>query len=152
MEGTVSSLLGWYNLGAFHMTLLSVAEARERILSQMKAVSTETLPLSECADRVLAQDIPAPSDLPLFDNSAMDGFAIRADDLVDFANTSLHVVADIPAGSAQSISINKGEAARIMTGAPMPGGADAVIPVEDSNFQIRQAGTAAPSQVQFTRP
>src|SRR5574340_1423034 len=116
MEGTVSSLLGWYNLGAFHMTLLSVAEARERILSHMKAVSTETLPLAACAGRVLAQAIAAPSDLPLFDNSAMDGFAVRADDLVNFSDTSLDVVADIPAGSAAALSIKKGEAARIMTG------------------------------------
>src|SRR5215217_5924288 len=104
------------------MPLLSVDEARERILSHFQPVKTETLPLGECLNRVLAQDIRAAEDLPLFDNSSMDGFAIRAADVTDAAHASprsLRVVADIPAGTSPTVSLAEGEAARIMTGAQM---------------------------------
>jgi molybdopterin molybdotransferase len=134
------------------MSLLSVAEARERILSHFHPVTTETLPLVECAKRVLAQDIAAATDLPPFDNSSMDGFAVRAADVVNAATASprsLRVVADIPAGSHPAVSLAHGEAARIMTGAQLPEGADAVIPVEDTDFQERDAGTPAPNEVQI---
>ena len=137
------------------MSLLSVDEARERILSHLRPVTTETLPLVECANRVLAQDIAAANDLPLFDNSSMDGFAVRAADVVNAATAaprSLRVVADIPAGSYPTISVAQGEAARIMTGAQLPEGADAVVPVEDTNFDHRDAGTPAPNEVQIFKP
>ena len=119
------------------MSLLSVDEARERILSHFHPVTTETLPLVNCANRVLAQDIAATTELPLFDNSSMDGFAIRVADVLDATAASprsLRVVADIPAGLSPTISLAPGEAARIMTGAQIPNGADAVIPVEDTDF------------------
>jgi len=134
------------------MSLLSVDQARERILSHFQPVTTETLPLAGCSNRVLAQDIAATSDLPPFNNSSMDGFALRAADVVDAATGSpgtLRVVADIPAGSYPTISLGQGEAARIMTGAPVPEGADAVIPVEDTNFDNRDAGTPALDEVQI---
>ncbi|RPI92689.1 MAG: molybdopterin molybdenumtransferase MoeA [Chloroflexi bacterium] len=134
------------------MTLLSVDQARERILSNFHPVTTETLPLTGCLSRVLAQDIVAANDFPPFDNSSMDGFAVRAGDIGDATAASprrLRVVADIPAGSQPTISLAPGEAARIMTGAPTPGGADAVIPVEDTDFNNRDAGTPAPSEVQI---
>lgn len=137
------------------MNLLSVNEARERILSHFKPLTTEVLPLAETSNRVLADDIHAADDLPLFDNSSMDGFAVRAADAVNAAPDSprtLRVVADIPAGIAPTISLAPGEAARIMTGAHMPAGADSVIPVEDTDFQDRSAGTAAPPQVQIFKP
>src|SRR5215208_5314564 len=108
------------------MSLLSVDQARERILSHFQPVTTETLSLAGCSYRVLAQDMIAANDLPPFDNSSMDGFAIRAADVVDATAASprsLHVVADIPAGSQPTISLAAGEAARIMTGAPLPEGA-----------------------------
>jgi molybdopterin molybdotransferase len=142
-----------YNLAAFKtMSLLSVDQARERILSHFQPVTTETLPLTECSNRVLAEDIVATSDLPPFDNSSMDGFAVRAADVaqaVAASPRSLRVVADIPAGSYPTISLAPGEAARIMTGAPVPAGADAVVPVEDTNFDHRDAGTPAPDEVQI---
>jgi molybdopterin molybdotransferase len=134
------------------MSLLSVDEARERILSRLRPVTTETLPLVECAGRVLAQDIAAANDLPLFDNSSMDGFAVRAADVVNAAAAaprSLRVVADIPAGSQPTVSLAHGEAARIMTGAPLPEGADAVVPVEETDFDNRDAGTPAPHEVRI---
>ena len=134
------------------MSLLSVDQARERILSHFQPVTTETLPLAGCFNRVLAQDIAATSDLPPFNNSSMDGFAVRAADVLEVTNDSPHslrVVADIPAGSYPTISLASGEAARIMTGAPVPDGADAVIPVEDTNFDNREAGTPPPGEVQI---
>ena len=142
-----------YNLAAFTpMTLLSVDQARERILSHFQPVTTETLPLAGCSNRVLAQDISATSDLPPFNNSSMDGFAVRAADVVDATPDSprgLRVVADIPAGSYPTITLAAGEAARIMTGAAMPQGADAVVPVEDTDFDHRDAGTPVPEDVQI---
>jgi len=132
------------------MSLLSVDEARSRILSHFETLGTETLPLSKCARRVLATDVAAQNDLPSFDNSAMDGFAVIASDLADAAPASprtLKVVADIPAGTNPDVTIAPGQAARIMTGAPMPKGADAVIPVEETDFQERAPGTPAPKHV-----
>src|SRR5574339_609056 len=109
------------------MTLLSVDEARIRILSHFAPVESESVSLMEAADRVLAQNVIANSDFPSFDNSSMDGFAIRAADLTDATPASPHklrVIADIPAGSSPAIRLTHGEAARIMTGAQMPTGAD----------------------------
>lgn len=134
------------------MSLLSVVEARERILSQFQPVKTETVHLTEASQRILAEDIRAANDLPLFDNSSMDGFAVRAADLADAAPDSpprLRVVADIPAGISPTITLEPGQAARIMTGAQMPQGADSVVPVEDTNFHDRSSGTAAPEEVQI---
>jgi molybdopterin molybdotransferase len=136
------------------MSLLSVDEARERILSQFQPVKTETLPLAESSNRVLAQDVRAADDLPLFDNSSMDGFALRAADVTGAAPVSPHslrVVADIPAGTSPSVSLAPGQAARIMTGAQMPEGADAVVPVEDTDFESREAGTAVPESVKIKK-
>lgn len=136
------------------MSLLSVQQARERILSHLNPVSTETIPLGACANRVLGADIVAADDLPLFDNSSMDGFAIRAADTTTAAPASrvtLSVVADIPAGSTPRISLAPGQAARIMTGAHMPAGADAVIPVEDTDFHDRSSGTPAPATISIEK-
>lgn len=132
------------------MTLLSVSDARARILSKFRPVTTESLPLADCMNRVLAQDISAADDLPPFDNSSMDGFAVRSADVADANPASprrLNVVADIPAGFAPSTSLAPGEAARIMTGAQIPNGADAVVPVEETDFNQRDAGTPAPEFV-----
>ena len=132
------------------MSLLSVDEARARILSHFQPIGTEILPLVECARRVLSTDIAAQDDLPSFDNSSMDGFAVIASDLAEAAPASprtLSVVADIPAGSSPDVTLTPGQAARIMTGAPMPKGADAVIPVEETDFHNRSPGTPAPKKV-----
>lgn len=132
------------------MSLLSVDEARERILACLTSVGTETIPLTACAQRVLAADITAANDLPPFDNSSMDGFALRAADTARAAPASpvtLRVVADIPAGSTPTISLAPAQAARIMTGAPLPPGADAVVPVENTDFHDRSAGAPLPQTI-----
>src|SRR5512137_2251880 len=128
------------------MELLSVQDARKRILKHFQPVGTETLHLPECAGRVLASDIPS-TDLPLFDNSSVDGFAVMAADLVGASPArprSLRVVADIPAGAAPQIQLQAGQAARIMPGAPLPSGADAVVMVEDTDFTSRDPDSKAP--------
>jgi molybdopterin molybdotransferase len=111
--------------------MLSVTEARGRMLSHFQKTATEKISLLACANRVLAMDVISDSDFPLFDNSSMDGFAIRAEDSNAASLTTLQVVADIPAGTSPKLILKTGQAARIMTGAQMPQGANAVIPVED---------------------
>ena len=138
-----------YNRGASNM--LSVTEARERILSNFQTTAAEGIPLIASANRVLAIDVSAAQDFPLFDNSAMDGFAIRSED-TSASRVSLKVVADIPAGSTPKVTLQPGEAARIMTGAQVPAGANAVIPVEDTDFHNHAAGTTAPEIISFERP
>ena len=136
------------------MSLLSVDQARKRILTHFMPVTTEKIHLTNSAGRVLAMDITAADDLPPFSNSSMDGFALRAEDTSHAAPASsltLRVVADIPAGSTPTVSLSQGQAARIMTGAQMPDGADAVIPVEDTDFNDRSAGTAPPEIVTLSR-
>jgi molybdopterin molybdotransferase len=136
------------------MNLLTVEQALGRILSHFQPVKTKSVPLTESNNRVPAVDVVAADDLPLFDNSSMDGFALRAADSSNAAPASrvpLRVVADIPAGSSPTVSLEPGEAARIMTGAPLPQGADAVVPVEDTDFNNRDAGSAAPERVQIEK-
>jgi molybdopterin molybdotransferase len=136
------------------MSLLSVQQARERILSHFEPLRSEIVPLDACTQRVLGADIIAADDLPLFDNSAMDGFALRAADTADVApgsSVTLRVVTDIPAGTTPTTSLAPGQAARIMTGAQMPEGADAVVPVEDTDFHDRSPGTPAPETVSIEK-
>jgi len=116
--------------------LLSVHDAQHRILKSIKPVSEETIPLSMAYNRVLSAAIKAPIDFPTFANSSMDGFAVRSTDLNDASPESpvaLKVIGDIPAGSVPDGSISVGQSMRIMTGAILPDGSDAVIPVEDTD-------------------
>ena len=139
---------------AREMTLLSVQAAQARVLSHFQPVEAETLPLDRCVGRVLAAAVIS-SDLPLFDNSSVDGFAVIASDVATASAAKpcrLEVVADIPAGFPSSIAVHPGQAARIMTGAPLPQGADAVVMVEDTDFDNRGAGTPAPSHVKALKP
>lgn len=130
--------------------MLSVTEARERILSHFTSGEAEITPLTNCASRVLAADIISPHDIPPFDNSAMDGFAIRTED-TSASSVTLQVVTDIPAGSNPAVTLARGEAARIMTGAQIPKGANAVIPVEDTDFDYKTAGASVPKTISFSK-
>lgn len=130
--------------------MLSVTEARERILSQFQKTATEKIPLIACANRVLAIDIISDSDFPSFDNSSMDGFAIQAEDSNSASLTTLQVVSDIPAGTAPTVILQAGQAARITTGAQIPQGANAVIPIEDTN-QPHPMEKQLPKTISFTK-
>ncbi len=121
--------------------MLSVAEARDRILAQFERLPAETVPLAEAQGRVLAADFVSTEAVPPFANSSMDGYAVRVAD-VPSAPTRLPVSGDIPAGTAPG-PLQPGTAMRIMTGAPVPAGADAVIPVEETDDQ-RASGHGHP--------
>lgn len=109
----------------------SVEDYRQYLLGQVQQLPSRPLPVSspELLGLVLAADVVSVSALPGFDNSAMDGYAVRAVDIAD-APVSLPVEGDIPAGDARSLTLTPGTVWRIMTGAPMPSGADCVVPVE----------------------
>ena len=114
----------------------SVAEARAEILAHIAPLPVERLPLLDALGRVLAAPAVAPLTLPHRDNSAMDGYAVRGADVAGadaVAPVVLPVAETIAAGGAASRALRAGEAMRIMTGAPMPAGADCVIRVEDTD-------------------
>ncbi len=145
---------GEVNLIAGDQPLLSVSEAQERLLSFFSPLDVEIVPLSHSAGRTLAESIHSALDLPPFSNSSMDGFAVHSADVAGASATNpvvLPVSADIPAGSISVGSLAYGTAARIMTGAPLPEGADAVVPVEDTDFNYREAGQSAPDTVKVYR-
>ena len=118
---------------AFNGPLLPLAEA-ERLIAERIAPVTEieNVPLAAALNRVIARDVPAPIDLPPFDNSAVDGYAVRHADLAAKGDTRLRIVDRLTAGSASTRALNPGEAVRIFTGAPMPTGADTVFMQEDT--------------------
>ncbi len=116
--------------------MLSVEEAFAHIVSQFAALGTETVPLMDALGRVLAQGLVSAEDVPAFDNSAMDGYAVRFADTraaSQEAPVTLCVVGDLAAGAVPDAPLGPGEAVRIMTGAPVPPGSDAVVPFEDTD-------------------
>ncbi len=135
-------------------TLLSVESARNIILEKFQIKNSVLLPLTASLGRVLSTDIFAILNLPPFNNSSMDGFAVISENIQDASNQNpvkLDVVEDIAAGMAPRHTINSGQASRIMTGAPLPPGADAVVPVEDTNFSDRYYQRELPSCIQVFR-
>lgn len=115
--------------------MISVDEAREVILSKVKRLSTEEVPILNSLSRVLDEDIISESDIPPFDNSSMDGYAVRSEDTAGAwpaGPVELRVIGSLAAGYVPESSIGKGEAVRIMTGAQMPEGADAVVMIENT--------------------
>ena len=115
---------------------LTVREALSLVLARVSVLEAEEVTFIDALGRVLAEPLIAREDLPPFANSSMDGYAVRAADVAGAMVESpavLRVVADIAAGSNPAIEIQPGMAARIMTGAPLPPGADAIIPVEDTD-------------------
>ncbi len=111
--------------------MISVAEASERILARASALPGETVATGNAAGRFLAEDAVAQLTSPPYDNSSMDGYALRRVDLT--IGATFTVVDSIPAGSSPSRVLGPGEAARVMTGAPVPTGADSVIRHEDTD-------------------
>ncbi len=135
--------------------LLNVDTALANILGSMTRLGHETVPLIQSLDRIIAEDILSPIHLPPFDNSAMDGYAIHAADSQHASQTnpaSLTVVMDIPAGAAPTASLKPGQAARIMTGAPIPAGATAIIPIEDTNDNWQKGDASLPPRVDILKP
>jgi molybdopterin molybdotransferase len=124
---------------AFSGPLLPIADMERMIAERVQPViETESVPLAAARGRVLAADVTAPIDLPPFDNSAVDGYAVRHRDLATQTETTLAVSGRLTAGSATARPIDAGQAIRIFTGAPMPTGADTVFMQED----VRAEGDA----------
>ena len=122
-------------IGSPKPPLLTVAQARDRILSRITVLDAQDTPLMEARGRVLADDVRSDRDVPPFTNSAMDGYAVRAVDTLSAsaaAPVQLEVLGEIRAGVAPPTSVRPSTALRIMTGAVMPAGADAVVRIEDT--------------------
>ncbi|MCK9202191.1 MAG: molybdopterin molybdotransferase MoeA [Gallionella sp.] len=113
------------------MEYLSVSAAQRCVFESVATLGVETVRLEQSLGRVLAEDIRANRDLPPYDVSAMDGYAVRSADLTG-GPVELDVIEDIKAGDMPTKAVQAGQCARIMTGAPVPQGADAVVRVEDS--------------------
>ena len=112
---------------------ITVEEHLEWILERVGRLPVSEMPVAEALGYTVAEDVRAVHPLPLWDNSAMDGYALRVEDIAGASATApvrLSVVGEVLAGSAANPAISAGSAVRIMTGAPLPGEADAVIPVE----------------------
>jgi molybdopterin molybdotransferase len=117
---------------AFGSSLLGIDAARHMIFERMRPVDgVERVPLRQALGRTLAEDVAAPIAVPGYDNSAVDGYAVRFDDLDPHGPTSLRCIDRITAGHDPSAALTPGLAARIFTGAALPAGADAVIMQED---------------------
>jgi molybdopterin molybdotransferase len=131
--------------------MIPVADGQARILAQViRPLTPEAVGLTAGLGRVLARDVAAPFDVPPADNSAVDGYAIRAADLVAGGRARLRVVSDLAAGSTFEGALASGDALRIMTGAPMPAGADTVVPqelAERENGDVRLNAVAAGANV-----
>src|SRR5207237_1463011 len=127
--------------------MLTVAEASERILAEINPLGIETVPVRQALGRVLAEDVSATVTMPPWSNSSMDGYAVRSADITPVMSgepVKLRVVATIAAGEFARRELKRGEAMRIMTGAPVPDGADSVIRKEDtdggaSKVEVRDA-------------
>ncbi|MFM1839069.1 MAG: molybdopterin biosynthesis protein MoeA [Actinomycetota bacterium] len=111
--------------------MIPLFEAQDAVLSGCKPLAPELSDFASLAGRVLAQDVVATEDVPPFHNTAVDGYAVRSIDTATVP-VELRVVDTLAAGAAPTVAVGEGEAIRIMTGAPMPEGADAVVMVEDT--------------------
>jgi len=120
-------------------SLLPVEEAQRRVLEAVSLVEAEEVALADAHGRVLREDVRAPFDVPAADNTAMDGYAVRSEDVAN-APVSLRVIEDLPAGRVAEKRLEPGTAIRIMTGAQIPDGADCVAQVEitDAGSEVVQ--------------
>ncbi|UJH70568.1 hypothetical protein L0A91_16230 [Ornithinimicrobium sp. INDO-MA30-4] len=140
--------------------MIPVEEHLEDILSRVRPTREAWLPLERAYGLVTTQPLVSEVDLPRFDNSAMDGYAVRAADVegIDAENPkNIKVQGDIPAGDTEPRVLEPGMAWRIMTGAPIPEGADAIVPVEDTDdrpreTQIRKGRIGCPHSARWWRP
>jgi molybdopterin molybdotransferase len=129
------------------MSVLTVNEATQIIVDALQPRPAEIMPFSETLGRVLADDLVADAPVPRFPQSAMDGFAVRSEDTLAATSdrpTSLNILGTLGAGQQASWRLSPGTAVRIMTGAPIPQGADAVVKREDTEFDERSVRILRP--------
>jgi molybdopterin molybdotransferase len=115
--------------------MISADEALQLVLENVAPLGVERTPILDARGRVLAEEIRSPRDIPGFDNSAMDGYAVRAADIAQASASSpvrLRVLGTVAAGAMPAARVEAGSAMRTMTGAPVAAGADAIVPVEQT--------------------
>jgi molybdopterin molybdotransferase len=130
--------------------MISVEEALEKVLSYVEVLEPDRKPILDCLGQVLAEDVYSDINIPPLDNSAMDGYALRAKDTRGAGESSpryLVVVGEVAAGSMPAQEVKPGTAIRIMTGAPLPEGADAVVRFEDTDEVNRKSSGGELSQI-----
>lgn len=118
-----------------HEDMLEVEEAFSRIIAHFSPLDSVELPVLECLGLALAEDVTSPLNLPPLANSAMDGYAVLHADIADAGTTppKLSVISAVAAGQVSDETVTRGNAIRIMTGAPVPNGADTVVPFEETD-------------------
>lgn len=134
--------------------MIFVKEALEKILSYIKVLEPEEKPILDCLDQVLAEDVYSAIDIPPLDNSAMDGYAVQAEDTYGASRLSprvLAVIGEVAAGDMPGGEVTPGTAIRIMTGAPLPKGADAMLQFEDTDELIGKSFLGNLSQIGILR-
>jgi molybdopterin molybdotransferase len=139
-----------YNTVSGVYRMISVEEALEKVLSYVEVLEPEQKPVLDCLGQVLAEDVYSTMDIPPLDNSAMDGYALRAEDTRGASKSvprCLVVVGEVAAGSMPTKEVRPGTAIRIMTGAPLPAGADAVVRFEDTDEVSRKSSRGDLSQI-----
>ncbi len=125
--------------------MISVEQALEKVLDSVRPLEPESVPILDALGQVLAEDVRSDVDVPPWDNSAMDGYAVRSGDTAGASRDSprvLRVIGTVIAGAVSAKSVTPGTAIRIMTGAPLPEGADAVVQFEDTDEADRRSGPA----------
>lgn len=130
--------------------MISVEEALDKILNFVEVLGREEKPILDCLGQVLAEDVYAPFDVPPQDNSAMDGYAVKAKDIAEASYEHpevLRVVGEVAAGCVSNLTVDPGTAVRIMTGAFVPQGADVVVPFEDTDEADRKATLASSPEI-----
>lgn len=116
---------------------MDYTHARDLLLARVRPLDSEQIPLAACSGRVLAEALTAAEDVPPFDRSPYDGYALRAADTagIDGAHpVTLEIIEEIPAGRVGRRAVTPGTAAKVLTGSPLPEGADAIVPFEDTRF------------------
>jgi molybdopterin molybdotransferase len=136
--------------------MISADEALAQVLGSVSVLGVERIPLRAAVGRILAEEIRSSRDIPGFDNSAMDGYAVRRADVAgagERAPRRLKVMETVAAGSMPTVQVRPGEAVRIMTGAPVPQGADSIVPVERTRSSADSVEILAePAVGEFVRP
>ena len=147
---------GGHGHGHTHEDMLSVEDAYDRIMAYFSPLEAEEVEVTSALGQVLAQNIHSPLNLPPLANSAMDGYAVRFDDFASSPNgggdhRTLDVIGHVPAGQMASRPVEPGTAIRIMTGAPVPEGADTIVPFEETDELERKAKGLDSQQITIQR-
>lgn len=130
--------------------VISYLDARAFIVDAVNPVGVESLPLVSCAGRILAQDLIAGDNVPPFDRSPFDGYVLRAEDSLSASPehpVTLRILEELPASAVPRYALSAGTASKILTGAPIPEGGDAVVPFERTSFTAETVTLTAPLRV-----